>query len=262
MRASSFMSMLTLAFSGLLAATILMAIGWIISVARRDAGVVDALWGPAITVTGLAYLAFAPTLTMRGLLAVTLAGIWALRLSAHVLVRNHGRPEDRRYQEIRARNEPGFWWKSAYLVFLLQAVLAWIVGWPLFGAVTSTSALGWIDAAGVALWLFGLAFESVADGQLLHFQRTPAAARGVMDRGLWRYSRHPNYFGEFCLWWGLWLIAAGGGAAWTAAGPALLSFFLLKVSGVALTEKNIASRRPEYQAYVRRTSAFIPRPPR
>jgi steroid 5-alpha reductase family enzyme len=251
--------MLTSALTGLMVAAAVMAAGWVLSLIKRDAGVVDGLWGPAVAATGFAYLATVPHEGGRGALAVTLAVVWALRLSAHVLRRNHGRPEDRRYREIRARHEPGFWWKSLYLVFGLQAVLAWIVGLPLYGAVATGGEPGLLDLAGVLLWAFGLVFESVADYQLLQFQRSKASACGVMDRGLWRYSRHPNYFGEFCLWWGIWLIALAGGAWWTAIGPALLTLFLLRVSGIALTEKDIASRRPDYQDYVRRTSAFIPR---
>ena len=249
-----------LALHGLAISATLMAVGWCISLARRDVGVVDALWGPAIAATGVAYVVAGAAVSARGRLAVVLAVIWALRLAAHVLYRNHGKPEDRRYREIRARNEPGFAWKSLYLVFGLQAVLAWIVGLPLYGAATAAGAPGMLDVFGVLLWVFGLTFESVADYQLVRFQGGSAAERGVMDRGLWRYSRHPNYFGEFCLWWGLWLIAAAGGAWWTVIGPALLTFFLLKVSGVALTEQDIAGRRPDYQAYMRRTSAFFPRP--
>lgn len=256
---------MSVAWAGLAVAALLMAAGWVVSVRRRDVGIVDALWGPAIAASGVAYLLAAGDPAPRGLLAVALAVAWAVRLSAHVLWRNHGKPEDRRYREIRARNEPGFWWKSLYLVFALQAVLAWIVGLPLLGATLAPAPPGWLDALGVALWLTGFVFESVADLQLARFQRqgvAGAAERGVMDRGLWRYSRHPNYFGEFCLWWGLWLVAAAGGAWWTALGPALLTFFLLRVSGVALTEKDIAARRPDYRDYVRRTSAFFPRPPR
>lgn len=252
---------MTLALAGLAAAAALMAAGWLVSLARRDVSVVDAFWGPAVAATGVTALALAPAGGPRGRLAVALAVAWALRLAVYILWRNHGKPEDRRYREIRARNEPGFALKSLWLVFGLQAVLAWIVGLPLLGAVTSTGALGPLDAAGAALWLFGLAYETVADWQLARFHAGDGAARGVMDRGLWRYSRHPNYFGEACLWWGLWLVAAAGGAWWTIAGPALMTFLLLKVSGVALTEKDIDGRRPEYQAYVRRTSAFVPWPP-
>ena len=250
-----------LALYGLATTAVLMAIGWLISVVRRDVGVVDAVWGPAVTASGIMYLAVNSGVSLRGQLAVTLAVIWALRLSAHVYYRNSGRPEDRRYREIRARNEPGFWWKSLYLIFGLQAVLAWIVGLPLYGAVMSADAPGAIDFVGTLLWAFGLLLEVVADYQLARFRRGSTARCGVMSEGLWRFSRHPNYFGEFCLWWGIWLIALAGGAWWTAIGPALLTFLLLRVSGVALTEKDIAGRRPDYQDYIRRTSAFIPRRP-
>jgi steroid 5-alpha reductase family enzyme len=253
---------MSVALAGLLVAAALMLIGWTISVARRDVSIVDALWGPVIAAIGITYFFAVGEYSARGWLIVSLAGLWALRLAAHVLWRNHGQPEDRRYREIRARNEPGFWWRSLYLIFGLQAVLAWITGLPLFGAVTSTAPLNALDLLGAGLWAVGLAWEAVADLQLARFQRRPGAEARVMDRGLWRYSRHPNYFGEFCLWWGLWLIAAAGGAWWTVIGPVLLTFFLFRVSGVALTEKDIATRRPEYQAYIRRTSAFFPRPRR
>lgn len=251
--------MLKLALLGFATAAALNTFGWILSVTRRDVSVVDAFWGPVIAATGITYLAALPDTSPRGRLAVTLVLVWALRLSAHVLLRNRGKPEDRRYREIRARHEPGFWWKSTYLIFAFQALLAWVVGLPLLGAVTSAGALTALDGLGAALWLFGISFETVADYQLARFQRGPSAQTGVMDRGLWRYSRHPNYFGEFCLWWGIWLIALAGGAWWTAIGPVILTFFLLNVSGVALTEKDIAGRRPDYQAYIRRTSAFLPR---
>jgi steroid 5-alpha reductase family enzyme len=192
---------------------------------------------------------------------MTLVWIWALRLFGHLFLRNKGKPEDRRYAEMRNKRT-AFWFKSLYVVFLLQAVLAWIIGLPQYAAVASTAPLGWLDAAGVVLFVFGLVWESLADWQLARFLARRTNSNAVMDQGVWRYSRHPNYFGEFCLWWGLWLIALAGGGAWTAIGPLLLSFFLLKVSGVSLLEKDISERRPAYQAYVRRTSAFIPLPPR
>ena len=253
---------MTLALYGLTTSAVLMAVGWMISAVRRDVGVADALWGPAITATGVVYLVASNGVSLRGKLAVTLAVIWAVRLLAHVLYRNRGRPEDRRYREIRARNEPGFWWKSLYLVFALQAVLAWIVGLPLYGAVTSAGAPGVLDFIGALLWAFGLLFEVVADYQLVKFQGGSAAARGVMDQGLWRYSRHPNYFGEFCTWWGFYAIALGAGGAWTIFSPLLMSVLLLKVSGVALLERDIGERRPGYRQYVASTNAFFPGPRR
>jgi steroid 5-alpha reductase family enzyme len=251
-----------LVLAGLGATLALMFLAWALSLALRNTGIVDVFWGLAIAGAGVAWVLVAPQDAPRGALAATLAVVWALRLGGHILWRGWGRPEDRRYREIRARNEPGFAVKSLYLVFGLQAVLAWLVAFPLYGAAVSTAPLGALDYAGVALWVFGFGYEAIADAQLAGFQRRGGAERGVMQAGLWRYSRHPNYFGECVLWWGLWLVAAGGGAWWTAFGPALLTFFLLKVSGVALTEKDIADRRPEYRDYIRRTSAFCPAPPR
>jgi steroid 5-alpha reductase family enzyme len=253
--------MLSLAFVGLGISVALMVLAWLISVFRRDVSIVDTFWAIVVAGTGVGYAIAGGDGGDRGRLAVVLALAWMLRLSWHILSRNWGEPEDRRYREIRARNEPGFWWKSAYLIFAFQALLAWVVGLPLLGAVLSHSPLNLLDAAGVSLWLFGMLFEAVADRQLAQFQSDPTNRGKVMDRGLWRYSRHPNYFGEFCIWWGLYAIALAGGAWWAAIGPALLTLFLLKVSGVALTEKDIANRRPEYRSYMQRTSAFFPRRP-
>jgi len=204
-----------------------------------------------------------PDASPRGALALLLAVLWAARLALHILWRNRGKPEDRRYRVIRANNEPNFAFKSLDIVFLLQAVLAWLVAMPLLGtALSGAHPLGTVDLLGAVVWLAGFVLQSTADAQLARFQQRPDADRAVMNQGVWRYSRHPNYFGEFLMWWGIWVIAAAGGAWWTVFGPLLISFFLLKVSGVALTEKDIASRRPEYQDYIRRTSAFVPLPPR
>jgi steroid 5-alpha reductase family enzyme len=255
-------TLLPLVLSGLGTTLALMLIAWLISVRTRNVAIVDVFWGIAIAGAGLSYLYLWPVTGTRGVLVALLAAVWAVRLGAHLLWRNQGRPEDRRYREIRARNEPNFSFKSLWLVFGLQAVLAWLVAMPLLGGVISSTPVGSLDRFGTLLWAFGLVFETVADYQLVRFQQAGGAERGVMDSGLWRFSRHPNYFGEFVLWWGIGLIAVSGGAWWALIGPLLLSLFLLKVSGIALTEKDIAMRRPEYQDYVRRTSAFVPRPPR
>jgi steroid 5-alpha reductase family enzyme len=188
--------------------------------------------------------------------------IWAARLSMHLTARNLGHGEDRRYQEIRARHEPRFALKSLYLVFWLQAILAWFVSLPLLGAFASLQPVGWLDYVGIGLWFIGFGFEAIGDWQLARFRRDPANAGQVLDRGLWRHTRHPNYFGEFCLWWGFGCIALAAGAWWSLAGPALLSFLLLRVSGVPLLEKGIGNRRPRYADYVLKTNAFFPGPPR
>lgn len=253
---------LPLALSGLTATIALMLIAWLISLRTRNVAIVDVFWVIAIAGAGLTWLWNAPAAGTRGVLVVMLAAVWATRLALHLLWRGRGQPEDRRYREIRARNQPHFAFKSIYLVFGLQALLAWLVAMPLLGGVISTAPIGSLDRFGTLMWAFGLVFEAVADWQLVRFQQGGGAERGVMNTGLWRFSRHPNYFGEFVLWWGIGLIALAGGAWWSLLGPLLLSLFLLKVSGIALTEKDIAMRRPEYQDYMRRTSAFVPRPPR
>ncbi len=253
--------MLQLALSGLATTAGLMFLAWLMSLALHNVAIVDVFWGLAMAGAGVTWLLQAEG-SPRGALAVLLAVLWASRLALHILWRSRGKPEDRRYREIRARNEPNFAFKSLYLVFALQAVLAWVIATPLFGATRSGSPLGVLDALAVALWLAGFIVQVTADLQLARFQQRPDAGRAVMNQGVWRYSRHPNYFGEALMWWSLWLIAAAGGAWWSFFGPLLLTFLLLKVSGVALTEKDIASRRPDYQDYIRRTSAFFPLPPR
>jgi steroid 5-alpha reductase family enzyme len=255
--------MLQLALAGLATTAGLMVLAWLLSLALRNVGIVDVFWGLAIAGAGGTWLLLRADAGPRGGLALLLAILWATRLALHILWRSRGKPEDRRYRVIRARNEPNFAFKSLYLVFLLQGLLAWLVAMPLLGAILSEGRpLGVVDLLGALLWFAGFCLQATADLQLARFQQRPDADQAVMNRGVWRYSRHPNYFGEFLMWWGIWVIAAAGGAWWTVFGPLLISFFLLKVSGVALTEKDIASRRPEYQEYIRRTSAFVPLPPR
>ena len=141
-------------------------------------------------------------------------------------------------------------------------MLAWILSLSLLGAISGEQPISAIDYVGVALWLVGMVFESVGDWQLARFKARPENADGVLDRGLWRYTRHPNYFGECCLWWGFYCLAVGAGAWWAVISPLLMTVLLLKVSGVALLEKDMPARRPAYATYVRRTSAFLPLPPR
>ncbi len=238
---------------------------WLLSLARRDASIIDPLWGTGFVLVTWFVLGSTPPAQMleRSWLLAALTTIWGLRLSAYLLYRNLGHGEDRRYRVMREYHGPRFWWVSFLTVFMLQAVILWIVSLPIQASMvkSSGSPLGWLDLAGVALWSIGLFFEAVGDFQMARFQADPQNSVRVMDRGLWRLTRHPNYFGDFCVWWGLYLVAAAGGAAWTISSPLLLSFLLLKFSGVSLLEKTITSRRPEYADYQMRTSAFFPWPP-
>jgi steroid 5-alpha reductase family enzyme len=237
--------------------------GWIVSLFKRNVSIVDGMWPLMFAIAALCYFARSGSLqSFRDTLVLVLVITWSIRLSAHIFWRNRGAAEDYRYKRIRANNSPYFEFKSLYIVFGLQATLAAIVSLPLLASIGSGQPVGIVDIAGVLLWLTGFLFESVGDFQLARFRATPASDGGVLSTGLWRYTRHPNYFGDFCVWWGFYLIALSAGGWWTIVSPLLMSFLLLKVSGVALLEKDIAGRRPEYVKYVRQTNAFFPGPPR
>ncbi len=236
-------------------------ITWLVSVQQRNVTIVDTLWSLMFVIAAFAYAAASTPLGPRAQLLLVLVSVWGLRLALYLGRRTLGHEEDRRYQKIRRRNEPGFTWKSLYLVFGLQAVLAWIISLPLLGGIVGDeSPLGVLDYAGAALWAVGLYFEAVGDWQLARFKADPANSGQVMDRGLWGLTRHPNYFGDFCVWWGFGLIALSAGAWWALVGPALMSVLLLRVSGVTLLERDIGKRRPGYAEYIRRTNAFFPGP--
>ena len=235
---------------------------WLVSLARRDVSIVDGMWPVFIASGGLTYFTLAGARDAVSLTALALLLAWAIRLCVHITVRNHGQPEDRRYQKIRANNQPNFEFKSLYIVFGLQALLAWIVALPFMGIMRSGSGFGVLTALGCALAAAGMAFEAVADWQLERFKKRRDHQGRVLDTGLWRYTRHPNYFGECCVWWGFGLVALGAGAWWALASPLLMTVLLLKVSGVTMLEQDIVERRPEYARYVRATNAFLPGRPR
>ncbi len=238
---------------------------WLVSLARRDASLADRVWSAFIAAPAACYVvSLGGDARAWGMLAITL--VWALRLGVHVTTRNWGHGEDPRYQAIRARHQPGFGLKSLWLVFLLQAALGWVVSWPQLAA-SGGGRSAWTawDTLGAAIAVGGLLIETIADAQLTRFRRAPGHRDRVLDTGLWRYSRHPNYFGECCVWWGLGLMAMSAGgvaAAWCLASPVLMTVLLLKVSGVTLLEQDIGQRRPAYRDYIARTSAFIPWPPK
>ncbi len=238
------------------------ALFWLVSLAKNDVSIVDSLWSLMFLLSAATYAFLSGAAGPRATLVLVLVGLWAVRLSAHITWRNRGQPGDYRYQQIRHNNEPGFRFKSLYIVFGLLAALAWVISAPLASAISAGGGLTWLDYAGVTLWAVGLFFEAVGDYQLARFKSQPDSAGRVMDRGLWRYTRHPNYFGDFTVWWGFYLLALPGGGWWTVFAPLLMSVLLLRVSGVSLLEKDIAGRRPAYADYVRRTNAFFPGPPR
>ncbi|MFN0052310.1 MAG: DUF1295 domain-containing protein [Planctomycetales bacterium] len=253
-----------LLLSNLLLVLLVLTILWIVSVVRRDASIIDPFWGLGfvLVIWNSVWRCAAPEPRVWLLAGLTTA--WGLRLSLFLGWRNWGHGEDRRYAAMRAAHGRRFWWWSLFSVFFLQGVILWFVALPLQIATAENAAnpLGWLDLAGFGIWLGGFAFETVGDWQLARFKADPRNAGKVLDRGLWRLTRHPNYFGDFCVWWGLYLIALSGGAAWTVGSPLVMSILLMKVSGVTLLEQTIVDRRPEYAAYQARTSAFFPALPR
>ncbi|MDO9281261.1 MAG: DUF1295 domain-containing protein [Methylotenera sp.] len=237
-------------------------LGWIISLYRHNVTHVDSMWSLFFVLAGLTYLSQTVALTARSLVVIVLLVIWAARLCGYLTWRNWGPHEDHRYAEIRLNNSPGFAIKSIYIVFGLQAMLAWTISLPILGAVSSNNPINTLDILGITVFIFGFIWETIADWQLTIFKRNQTNQSNVLNTGVWRYSRHPNYFGECCVWWGFYLIALAAGAWWAIPSAVLMTFLLLKVSGVSLLEKDIAERRPEYVDYIKSTNAFIPGKPK
>jgi steroid 5-alpha reductase family enzyme len=238
---------------------------WLVSLVRRDVSIVDVWWGPGFAALAAIAFAIADAPGARGALLLALTAIWGLRLGGYLAWRNHGRGEDPRYARMRQHHGARFAWVSLATVFGLQALLQWFVSLPVQVAllVPGSMALGALDAVGLALFATGLFFETVGDCQLARFRADPANRGRVMDRGLWRYTRHPNYFGDCLVWWGLFAIAIATPAGWlTIAAPLAMTFLLLRVSGVALLERSLVRSRPAYRDYIESTSAFFPLPPR
>lgn len=250
--------------AGLGLACALMAAIWAVSVPLRDASLVDRFWGVGFILVAWFWYATAPPagVTARLLMPVACT-VWGLRLSVHITLRNLGHGEDYRYAAMRAKHGDRFPWVSLFTVFLLQAVILWVVALPLFAGARATDEPGiFLLAGGAIVWLIGLFFETAADAQLARHRADPDRRGRVLDTGVWRYSRHPNYFGDAAVWWGLWLMAAAFGAAWTVVSPLIMTVLLMRVSGVSLLERRLTETRPDYADYARRTSAFLPLPPR
>jgi steroid 5-alpha reductase family enzyme len=237
---------------------------WLLSLIRGDASVIDILWGLGFAVIALLTHHLASDDRPRALLLTALTVIWGTRLALYLLWRNWGQPEDYRYQAMRRRYGRRFPLVSLVTVFGLQGVLMWLISLSVqLGQIDPVPAhLTWLDMLGATLWLVGFGFETIGDAQLARFKSNRGNKGKVMNRGLWRYTRHPNYFGDALLWWGLYLIAASTPSGrWMIFSPLLMTGLLMRVSGVPLLEKKLVKTRPEYAEYVRRTSSFLPWPP-
>ena len=251
--------------SGLAAALALVLLVWLVSLVRRDASIIDIFWGPGFAVLAWVYAAWGEGWTPRKALTLGLVTLWGVRLAVHILWRARGKGEDYRYREMREKHGPRFWWVSLFTVFLLQGLLLWLISTPLLQSLRAAEPQRWtaFDLAAVVLFVVGFLFEAVGDFQLARFRSDPANRGKVLRTGLWRYTRHPNYFGDAVVWWSFFVLAVGTpGALWTIFSPVLMTFLLVRVSGVSLLEQKLRRTRSAYDEYVANTNAFLPWPPR
>lgn len=229
---------------------------WIISIAKKDVSIVDSLWSLFFIIAAVTVFVQQETVSSRAVLVLVLVTLWALRLSLYITIRHWGHEEDHRYQVIRNNNNPGFTYKSLYLIFGFQALIAWFIAMPLFATMESSSSLNLLDGLALLLWLVGMLFESVADYQLYQFKKRPENKGKILTAGLWKYSRHPNYFGECLIWWAYFGFALSEHAYLTVLSPLLMTYLLLKFSGVSLLEKTL-KLRPGYEDYMQNTNSTL-----
>ncbi len=246
------------------AIAVLMVGTWLVSLRLHNASIVDIVWGFGFVVVAWVSFALGGGVPGRRLLLALMTTIWGGRLALYLLWRNAGKGEDPRYVAMRNRRGDRFGLESLWLVFGLQGVVMFVVSLPVqVGSVPDQPDLSEVEVLAVVVWAIGMFFEAVGDWQLARFKADPANADQVMDRGLWSLTRHPNYFGDVCVWWGIWIVAAATGVGiYAIVGPIVMTFFLLRVSGVPMLERTIGKRRPGYDDYVARTNAFFPGPPK
>ena len=238
---------------------------WLVSLALGDSSIVDSFWGVGFVAVAVSVAAAAQSgLAPRAWLMGGLVAAWGLRLSHYIFWRNRGKGEDYRYRKWREEAGASWWWRSFFKVFVLQGVIMWLVAAPVVAVAGSPlqRPLNWVDALGAAVWLVGFVFEAAGDWQLSRFKADPANKGKLFTGGVWRYTRHPNYFGDAAVWWGHFLVAAASGAWWTVFSPVLMTFLLVRVSGVSMLESTLRDSKPGYREYIRSTSAFFPLPPR
>ena len=236
---------------------------FVIAIRQRRNDVADVAWGFGFLLVAATSLFLHWTTAARPILVTVLTTIWAIRLSVHIQLRHRGKPEDFRYRNWREAWGKSFYIRTYLEVFILQGILLFLISTPIIYINSNTNPPpGFADAIGVLLWMTGFLFEAIGDFQLMRFAHNPVNKGRVISSGLWRYTRHPNYFGEVFLWWGIFLIALSvPGAWWTIIGPATITFLIIKVSGIPMLEAKYRGN-PEYEAYQRRTSSFFPVPPK
>jgi steroid 5-alpha reductase family enzyme len=240
---------------------ILLSLLWIWSTIIKNVSIIDLFWGFGFVVVNAFYVFMSGELNARKILILILVSIWGLRLAIYLAFRNIGKGEDYRYQEFRRKyGEARYWWFSYFQTFLLQGILMMIVSLPLLGiSKTNYSGnLNLLDYLGILIWLIGFAFEAGGDFQLSRFKRDIQNKGKVLNTGFWKYTRHPNYFGDSAVWWAYALICIAAGSYWPILGSIVMTLLIIKVSGVALLEKNLKHTKPQYKEYIRKTSSFFP----
>lgn len=237
-----------------------MTLLWLISLPIKNSSIVDTFWGLGFVITAGVYFLLGEGYETRQQLIFLLTVVWGVRLSAYIGWRNGYQNEDFRYRKWREEAGQSYWWKSYWWVFFLQGTVMWLVSAPLLAANIgdTPTKLTWLDFLGIVFWTIGFLFEAVGDFQLARFKNNPANKGKVLDSGLWRYTRHPNYFGDAMVWVGFYLIALAAGGWWSIYGTALMIYLLMKVSGVAMLEHTLVNTKPEYREYIQRTNAFFP----
>ena len=232
--------------------------GWLVSLKKNNVTHVDIMWSLFFVLNTLYFFtAFTPSL--RTALILFLVLLWGLRLSVYLAIRNWGKPEDARYLKIRQNNEPNFRFKSIYIIFGFQSILAWIVGSILFIATKNDHPLTWLDYLGILVTLFGIIYESIADYQLIQFKNDIKNRGKLLQSGLWKLSRHPNYFGEILVWWGFFITTLVTGIHFNLIAPLLMTFLILRFSGVTLLEANLIKKFNGYDDYQKKVNTIIPR---
>ncbi|MDH5368609.1 MAG: DUF1295 domain-containing protein [Gammaproteobacteria bacterium] len=237
------------------------ALTWLLSLILKDVSIVDSAWSLMFLTSGIYYFFINEVSDLKTNIFFGLLILWALRLAIHLTWRNWGEPEDRRYQDIRKKYSPNFGLKSLFIIFVFQALLAAIISLPVASVMNEQSVVGTVglmEYVAILVWSIGFLYESIADWQLAKFKSEESNVDQVMNTGLWRNTRHPNYFGEFLIWWGFYIYAFNSGPWWIIVSPLLMSWLLLKFSGVVMLEDTIVKRRPEYQKYIDITNAFFP----
>ena len=251
--------MTAIAIYGFVVSLVLMTALWLVSLLAKNVSIVDIFWSLTILSIGWVYFSQSDLITIRHLVVFAFLHLWAIRLAFYLAWRNWGEPEDKRYRAMRDTHGPGFRWTSLFRVFWVQAVAAWLVSLPLLFVFHAGVVIRSVEFLATALFLVGFFFEAIGDWQMDRFRSEPNNRGQVCDGGLWRYTRHPNYFGEAVLWWGFWFFALARNAPfWSLVSPALLTFLLLRVSGAHLLERSLIKEKPAYGDYVRRTPAFVP----